>query len=384
MQLTGAEAVVRCLAEEGVDTVFGYPGGQIMPLYDALYDSPLRHILTVHEQGAVHAADGYARASGRVGVCIATSGPGATNLVTGLAAAHLDSVPLVAITGQVPTTMLGRDSFQEVDFTGVTMSVTKHNFLVKDAVRLPDIMRAGVFSVKFEGRMKSAEYVANIIRVYRQALDRVYAEMTGPNPPANEAEWMKGLYAQVRYDLEMAFSRGGLYTGWLRGNNNQKLVHARFGTKRGVYLGEVSGVQGGKISISLLAPLKAGDGVVFDAGNPEEKEEGGRVYKVETHGAESTLMFGNRNINFYRIHKGDKLWKTSDPELDGRLRESFAGEQPHFTRPIDVEVIGREGEPLTIRAHEGRAGCPQHAVEVHSTMPLIKAQKQPLTEQQAR
>ncbi len=151
MQLTGAEAVVRCLAEEGVDTVFGYPGGQIMPLYDALYEAPLRHILTVHEQGAVHAADGYARASGRVGVCIATSGPGATNLVTGLAAAYLDSVPLVAITGQVPTAMLGRDSFQEVDITGVTMSVTKHNFLVKDASRLPEIMRAA-FRIARSGR----------------------------------------------------------------------------------------------------------------------------------------------------------------------------------------------------------------------------------------
>ncbi|MDT8903473.1 biosynthetic-type acetolactate synthase large subunit [Anaeroselena agilis] len=151
MQLTGAEAVVKCLVEEGVDTVFGYPGGQIMPLYDALYDAPLRHILTVHEQGAVHAADGYARAGGRVGVCIATSGPGATNLVTGLAAAYLDSVPLVAITGQVPTGMLGRDSFQEVDITGITMSVTKHNFLVRDAARIPEIMRLA-FRIARSGR----------------------------------------------------------------------------------------------------------------------------------------------------------------------------------------------------------------------------------------
>ncbi|HWQ62540.1 MAG TPA: biosynthetic-type acetolactate synthase large subunit [Negativicutes bacterium] len=151
MQLTGAQAVVKCLGEEGVDTVFGYPGGQIMPLYDALYDAPLRHILTVHEQGAVHAADGYARASGRVGVCIATSGPGATNLVTGLAAAYLDSVPLVAITGQVPTAMLGRDSFQEVDITGITMSVTKHNFLVRDAARIPEILRLA-FRIARTGR----------------------------------------------------------------------------------------------------------------------------------------------------------------------------------------------------------------------------------------
>jgi len=151
MQLSGAAAVVQCLIEQGVDTVFGFPGGQIMPLYDALYDAPIRHILTVHEQGAAHAADGFARASGRVGVCIATSGPGATNLVTGLAAAYLDSVPLVAITGQVPTSMLGRDSFQEVDITGITMSVTKHNFLVKEAAQIPGVMRQA-FRIARAGR----------------------------------------------------------------------------------------------------------------------------------------------------------------------------------------------------------------------------------------
>jgi len=141
MKLTGAQAVVKCLVEQGVDTVFGYPGGQIMPLYDALYDAPLRHILTVHEQGAIHAADGYARASGKVGVCIATSGPGATNLITGLATAYLDSVPLVAITGQVNSALLGSDAFQEVDITGISMSVTKHNFLVTDPAKIPDVMR---------------------------------------------------------------------------------------------------------------------------------------------------------------------------------------------------------------------------------------------------
>ena len=151
MIITGAEAVVACLLEQQVDTVFGYPGGQIMPLYDALYDAKLQHILTVHEQGAVHAADGYARASGRVGVCIATSGPGATNLVTGLAAAYLDSVPMVAITGQVSTALLGRDAFQEVDITGITMSVTKHNFLVKDPARIPEVMRLA-FRIARSGR----------------------------------------------------------------------------------------------------------------------------------------------------------------------------------------------------------------------------------------
>ena len=151
MKKTGAQIIVECLLEQGVDTVFGYPGGTILPLYDALGPSPIRHVLTVHEQGAAHAADGYARASGRVGVCIATSGPGATNLVTGLAAAFMDSVPVVAITGQVPTALIGRDAFQEVDITGITMAVTKHNFLVKDAAKLAETIRYA-FRIARSGR----------------------------------------------------------------------------------------------------------------------------------------------------------------------------------------------------------------------------------------
>lgn len=151
MKKTGAQIIVECLLEQGVDTVFGYPGGTILPLYDALGPSPIRHVLTVHEQGAAHAADGYARASGRVGVCIATSGPGATNLVTGLAAAFMDSVPVVAITGQVPTALIGRDAFQEVDITGITMAVTKHNFLVKDTAKLAETIRYA-FRIARSGR----------------------------------------------------------------------------------------------------------------------------------------------------------------------------------------------------------------------------------------
>ncbi|TWH46144.1 acetolactate synthase large subunit [Sporomusa sp. KB1] len=140
MLMTGAQAIVASLLKEGVDTVFGYPGGTNLPLFDALYDSTIHHVLTVHEQGAAHAADGYARASGQVGVCLATSGPGATNLVTGLATAFMDSVPVVAITGQVQTNLIGRDAFQEIDITGITMPITKHNFLVKDIKKLPEIM----------------------------------------------------------------------------------------------------------------------------------------------------------------------------------------------------------------------------------------------------
>lgn len=152
MNMTAAEALVRCLKEQGVDVIFGYPGGNILPVYDALYEScDIRHILVRHEQGAVHAADGYARVTGRVGVCMATSGPGATNLVTGIANAYMDSIPLVVITGQVPTTMVGTDAFQEVDITGITLPITKHNYLVRDARKIPLIIKRA-FHIASTGR----------------------------------------------------------------------------------------------------------------------------------------------------------------------------------------------------------------------------------------
>ena len=153
MQLTGAEIVVECLNEQGVDTVFGYPGGTILNVYDALYkhSDEIRHILTSHEQGAAHAADGYARATGRVGVCLATSGPGATNLVTGIATAYMDSVPVVAITCNVNLPLLGKDTFQEVDIAGVTMPITKHGYIVKDVTKLADTIRKA-FRIAREGR----------------------------------------------------------------------------------------------------------------------------------------------------------------------------------------------------------------------------------------
>ncbi|MCI7740460.1 MAG: acetolactate synthase large subunit, partial [Lachnospiraceae bacterium] len=149
MNLTGSEIVIECLKEQGVDTVFGYPGGTILNIYDALYKhGEIRHILTSHEQGASHAADGYARATGKVGVCMATSGPGATNLVTGIATAYMDSVPVVAITANVGTPLLGRDSFQEVDIAGVVMPITKHSFIVKDIKTLADTIRRAFYIAK--------------------------------------------------------------------------------------------------------------------------------------------------------------------------------------------------------------------------------------------
>ncbi|MDO8686240.1 MAG: biosynthetic-type acetolactate synthase large subunit [Clostridiales bacterium] len=153
MRLNGADILIECLKEQGVDIVFGFPGGAVLNIYDALYKvkNDIVHILTSHEQGASHAADGYARATGKVGVCIATSGPGATNLVTGIATAYMDSVPMVAITGQVSTTLLGKDSFQEVDITGITMPITKHNYIVKDVTKLADVVRSA-FRIAREGR----------------------------------------------------------------------------------------------------------------------------------------------------------------------------------------------------------------------------------------
>ena len=151
MKISGSQIVIECLLEQGVDTVFGYPGGAILNIYDALYKNSnrIRHILTAHEQGASHAADGYARSTGKVGVCMATSGPGATNLVTGIATAYMDSIPVVAITCNVTQAQLGKDSFQEIDITGVTMPITKHNFMVRDVNDLADTIRKAFHIAKF-------------------------------------------------------------------------------------------------------------------------------------------------------------------------------------------------------------------------------------------
>jgi len=233
---------------------------------------------------------------------------------------------------------------------------------------LPGLVRAGVASLKIEGRLKTPEYVANITRAYRRALDGLGSA---------------GVYEKIRdesrYDLEMGFSRG-LHTGWFGGINNQALVHARFGKKRGVYLGEVLRFQSGKVAIRLEAPIKPGDGVVFDAGHPDQDEEGGRIYTVEPHGRETLLGFGRTDLDFNRIHAGDKLWKTSDPELDRRLRQSFAGDKPVFHRPINCEVHGAAGTPLTLIARD-ELGNEAQAV---SAMPLTPAEQHPLTTEKLR
>jgi putative protease len=246
---------------------------------------------------------------------------------------------------------------------------------------LPDLARSGVVSLKIEGRLKSPEYVASITRVYRAALD----QLERPAQPLTAAE-NRDDPAAARYELEMGFSRG-LFTGWLGGIDNQRLVHARFGKKRGVFLGEVERVRGERVFVDLQASLKPGDGVVFDAGRPDAPEEGGRVYAIqpqrEADGRTLTaLSFGrgreNGGPDLSRIRQGDKLWKTSDPELDRRLRQSFAGDAPRFQRPIRIETHGHAGAPLTVIARDELG----HAVRAESAMPLTAAEQRPLRAEQ--
>ena len=184
MQLTGAQIIWECLVREGVDIVFGYPGGAILPAYDALLDYPIRHVLVRHEQGAAHMADGYARASGRVGVVVATSGPGATNLATGLATAMLDSSPLVVITGQVSSKVLGTDAFQEVDVTGITLPITKHNYLVTDVEDIaPDLREA--FAMARTGR--PGPVLVDITKDAQQAKAEFHCPETASHLPGSRA-----------------------------------------------------------------------------------------------------------------------------------------------------------------------------------------------------
>jgi putative protease len=256
---------------------------------------------------------------------------------------------------------------------------------------LPDLIRAGVASLKIEGRLKSPEYVANITRIYRQALDSVARDTCRV-----AGQDVKSLHPSLvtrhnRYEMEMAFSRG-LYTGWFGGTNNQELVHARFGKKRGVFLGEVTNVLREAVIVNLEGPLRRGDGVVFDAGKPEGKEEGGRVYEIKKVGrgiptapnarlaAESEpcqveLRFGRGDIDFSRLHVGDKLWKTDDPELDRNLRQTFEGDSPKFQRSVAIEVHGVAGKPLTLIAHDETGNI----AKLESAMPLVPAEKRPLT-----
>ena len=252
---------------------------------------------------------------------------------------------------------------------------------------LPELVRLGVASLKIEGRLKSPEYVANITRIYRQALDRLCRD-PGRNAGAEPEAGSAG--SRTRYEMEMAFSRG-LYTGWFRGVNNQQLVHGWFGKKRGVYLGEVLEVFPDAVRVELEQDLETGDGVVFDGGKPEEREQGGRVYEVQLeepdkNGARSVcvtgirrpgvalLRFGQGDIEFRKIHPGDKVWKTSDPRLERELRRTYEGDQPKFRRPVSMELHGSPGEPLSLLLRDDLG----HVVCCDSSVALSRAETQPL------
>ncbi|MBC7368734.1 MAG: U32 family peptidase, partial [Undibacterium sp.] len=261
---------------------------------------------------------------------------------------------------------------------------------------LPDLVRAGVASLKIEGRLKSAEYVASITRVYRQALDKICGgqspelsaknkSFAAPSPPTLDSQLSAlspSADSSAHYELQMAFSRGQ-YTGWFRGINNQELAHGRFGTKRGVFLGAITRVSGESITFRPAAPVKPGDGIVFDAGNPAEREEGGRIYQVEPArdaSGDTMLRFGHGDINWSRVRAGQRVWKTNDPALDRDLRATFEGEKIRFQRPITLEVHGHAGTPLTLIARDAHG----HVAQNTSTILLAPADKQPLTTERLR
>ncbi len=262
---------------------------------------------------------------------------------------------------------------------------------------LPDLTAAGVASLKIEGRLKSAEYVASITRVYRKALDAIGSSGGDAGAGVSSVTRVNAeVNAATQYEMEMAFSRG-LYPGWFRGINNQELAHARFGKKRGVHVGDVVRLDRDRVTVRLSGPVKPGDGVVFDAGRPDQPEQGGRVYEVfgtatnsrETAAAsvaatrglgEVVLTFGRDAVDWARVNVGDRVWKTSDPQLEREVQQTYAGEVPRFQRPLNAEVHGRAGAAMTLilKDPEGRS------VQVESQGPLELARKSPLTLERLR
>ena len=352
MQLTGAEIVIECLKEQGVDTVFGYPGGTILNVYDALYkhSDEIRHILTSHEQGAAHAADGYARATGKVGVCMATSGPGATNLVTGIATAYMDSIPVVAITANVNLPALGKDSFQEVDIAGVVMPITKHSYIVKDVANLADTLRRA-FQIALSGRPGPV-----LVDITKDVTANTY-EYT-PKKPEPVAK--KGKYAEA--DIEAAIElikkaeRPFLYVGGgiiLSGASDELAEFAKkidapvcdtllgkgaFNGKDEAYTGMIGmhGTKASNLGVSecdLLIALGArfSDRVV---GNPKRFAEKAKVLHIDIDAAEI-----NKNIKTDVSVVGDlkEILQILNERLENKKR-------PEWMKRI-VEL--KEKYPLT-------------------------------------
>lgn len=236
---------------------------------------------------------------------------------------------------------------------------------------VPDLIRTGIRSLKIEGRLKSPEYVAAITRAYRRAVDAAWAAFTAGGDADQAA-------LQVRqaedYTMQMAFSRG-LYPGWLRGVDNRQLVHARFGKKRGAFLGTVVDVGTNGVTLRLEGPLKPGDGVVFDQGKPAEREQGGFVHGLEpARGGLTFVRFGREDVEWEQVAAGALLWKTKDQELDKQLHQSWDREKANYRRPLAVKVLGRPGQPLRVEFNDGEG----HVVADESTMPCAVAEKRPM------
>ncbi|MFK8186711.1 MAG: DUF3656 domain-containing protein [Phormidesmis sp.] len=255
---------------------------------------------------------------------------------------------------------------------------------------VPDLISAGISSLKVEGRLKTPEYVANVTRVYRQALDRAIAA-TLPQPHT-DITFRKPIASyqpskEERYALEMAFSRG-LSTGWFQGIDNQTLVHARFGKKRGAFMGKIVRIQSVKragkretrLVVESQVPVKPGDGVVIDSGHPDQ-DQGGRLYGVEPHGQETWISFGRRDIDLSAVKVGYSLWKTSDPELDKELWQTYSGQQPKFKRPVVIDVQGKADEALVATMHvSSPSQARAHAVvQARTEIVLVPAHSKPLT-----
>ncbi len=236
---------------------------------------------------------------------------------------------------------------------------------------VPDLIRAGIRSLKIEGRLKSPEYVAAITRAYRRAVDAAWEALTkGSDADAAAAR----VRQEEDYAMQMTFSRG-LHTGWLRGIDNQRLVHARFGKKRGAFLGSVAEVAANGVLLRLEGPVRPGDGVVFDQGRPAEREQGGFVHGVEpARGGLTFLRFGREDVDWSLVTPGALLWKTKDPELDRRLRDSWDRERPNHRRPVDVHVTGRAGAPLRVEFRDEDG----HVAVRESAAPCAVAERRPL------
>ena len=367
MKLTGAEIVVECLKEQGVDTVFGYPGGTILNVYDALYQhsNEINHILTSHEQGAAHAADGYARATGKVGVCLATSGPGATNLVTGIATAYMDSVPMVAITCNVVLPSLGKDSFQEVDIAGVTMPITKHNYIVKDIAILADTLRKA-FAIAGSGRpgpvlvditkdvtaascefeKKEPQKVENVSRYTEEEMRQALELLRNSRKPfiyVGGGAVISGAYKEVR---DFAEKMDAPVCDTLMGKGVCDGHNARYTGMIGMHGTKASNFGVSECDLLIAMGARFSDRVV---GNPKKFAENAKVLHIDIDAAEI-----NKNI------KTDVSLVGDLKEVLGRINEQM--EKQEHTEWMQHITQLKEQYPLSY--DEPALSCPYIMEEI--------------------